>query len=111
MQIYCNTGIVFKLKVLRAIKNLKKTDMRCTKSIELYKRLSKKSAFYKMWLLWKKDVKWDDKTRKERLICVWFSLSLFFLGVAGTSFLLLPAVINFIFAIIAMIDNNIDIKE
>ena len=64
-----------------------------------------------MWLLWKKDVKWDDKTRKEKLICVWFSLSLFILGVVGTSFLLVPAVINFIFAIIAMIDNNIDIKE
>lgn len=85
--------------------------MRCIKSIEQLKKLCKKSTIYKVWLLWKKDVKWDDKTRKERLICGWFSISLILLGVTSATFLFFPAIINFIFAIKAIITNNIEIEE
>lgn len=85
--------------------------MRCIKSIEQLKKLCKKSTIYKVWLLWKKDVKWDDKTRKERLICVWFSISLILLGVTSATFLFFPAIINFIFAIKAIVTNNIEIEE
>lgn len=80
-------------------------------SIEHLKKLCKKSTIYKVWLLWKKDVKWDDKTRKERLICGWFSISLILLGVTSATFLFFPAIINFIFAIKAIVTNNIEIEE
>lgn len=89
----------------------KKKSMRCIKSIEQLKKLCKKSSIYKVWLLWKKDVKWDDKTRKERYICGWFSMSLILLGVTSATFLFFPAIINFIFAIKAIVTNNIDIEE
>lgn len=85
--------------------------MRCIKSIEQLKKLCKKSTIYKVWLLWKKDVKWNDKTRKERYICVWFSMSLILLGVTSATFLFFPAIINFIFAIKAIVTNNIEIEE
>ena len=85
--------------------------MRCIMSIEHLKKLCKKSTIYKVWLLWKKDVKWDDKTRKERLICGWFSISLILLGVTSATFLFFPAIINFIFAIKAIVTNNIEIEE
>lgn len=91
--------------------NKKKKSMRCIKSIEQLKKLCKKSTIYKVWLLWKKDVKWDDKTRKERLICGWFSISLILLGVTSATFLFFPAIINFIFAIKAIVTYNIEIEE
>lgn len=50
----------------------------------------------KMCSIWKESVQWDKMTKKQKLLSVWFSLSLVVLGMSGENLLLLVmAAVNF----------------
>ena len=60
---------------------------------------SMKQTVKELWSLWKKDVRWDEQSTKKKATSVWFGVSLFVLGICGSSVLFtILAVINFVAA-------------
>lgn len=86
-------------------------DMRYTKSNELFIKVLQRTSIYGLWNLWKKDVDWDRKSRKEKSICIWFALSFFLMVALCATPLFLAAIINFCVACISMKNNNINVEE
>lgn len=85
--------------------------MRCTKSNGSSTSVLKRTAIYGLWNLWKQDIRWDRKTRKEKKIIVWFILSFIVMLLTYTSILIIPAVVNFLMANKAMNRNKIEVEE
>lgn len=60
------------------------------------KRTIMKKSLKELWSLWKKDVKWNEQSIKQKAISVWFSLSFCAIAICSESLLwLIPAIINF----------------
>lgn len=58
-----------------------------------------KRTMKELWSLLTKDLKWNERTAKQRAVTVWFGLSFCLLAVCGESLLLaIPAVVNFALA-------------
>lgn len=56
--------------------------------------------FKGMLNLWKKDVSWSSKSRKEKTVCVWFALSFIFILVLSHTWLFFPAFVSFILSLV-----------
>ena len=55
-----------------------------------------KKSLKELWSLWKKDVKWDKQSIKQKTISAWFGFSVCFIAICSESLLwLIPAIINF----------------
>lgn len=85
--------------------------MRCTKSNGSSTSILKRTAIYGLLNLWKQDIGWNRKTRKEKKIIVWFILSFIVMAITFVSILTLPAVVNFLMANNAMNRNKIEVEE
>lgn len=85
--------------------------MRYTKSNWSSTSILKRTAIYGLWKLWKQDIGWDRKTRKEKKIIVWFILSFILMLLTFASILTIPAVVNFLMANKAMNRNEIEVEE
>lgn len=85
--------------------------MRCTKSNGSSTSVLKRTAIYGLWNLWKQDIGWNRKTRKEKKIIVLFILSFIVMLLTYTSILIIPAVVNFLVANNAMGRNKIEEEE
>lgn len=85
--------------------------MRGTKSNGSSTSILKRSAIYGLWNLWKRDVRWSRKTRKEKKIVIWFILSFFLMLFLLPTILSIPAVVNFLMANNAMNRNKIEVEE
>lgn len=85
--------------------------MRCTKSNGASTSILKRTAIYGLWNLWKQDIGWNRKTRKEKKIIVWFILSFIVMALTFASILTFPAVVNFLMANNAMNRNKIEVEE
>lgn len=85
--------------------------MRCTKSHESFIKVLQRTSFYGLWNLWKKDVDWDRKLRKEKNICIWFALSFLLMFALCATPLFLAAIVNFGVAYISMKNYNIKVEE
>lgn len=83
--------------------------MRCTKSKETFIKVLQRTSIYGLWDLWKQDVNWDRKSRKEKNICIWFALSFFLMVALCATPLFLAAIVNFGVAYISMINYNIKV--
>ncbi len=85
--------------------------MRCTKSNGSSTSILKRTAIYGLLNLWKQDIGWNRKTRKEKKIIMWFILSFIVMAITFASILTLPAVVNFLMANNAMNRNKIEVEE
>lgn len=85
--------------------------MKCTKSNGSSTSILKRTAIYGLWNLWKQDIGWNRKTRKEKKIIVWFILSFIVMLLTYTSIFIIPAVVNFLVANNAMGRNKIEVEE
>lgn len=85
--------------------------MRCTKSNGSSTSILKRTAIYGLLNLWKQDIGWNRKTRKEKKIIVWFILSFIVMALTLASILTIPAVVNFLMANNAMNRNKIEVEE
>lgn len=85
--------------------------MRCTKSNGAPTSILKRTAIYGLLNLWKQDIGWNRKTRKEKKIIVWFILSFIVMALTLASILTIPAVVNFLMANNAMNRNKIEVEE
>lgn len=85
--------------------------MRCTKSNGSSTSVLKRTAIYGLWNLWKQDIGWYRKNRKEKKIIVWFILSFIVMLFTFASILTIPAVVNFLMANNAMNRNKIEVEE
>lgn len=85
--------------------------MKCTKSNGSSTSILKRTAIYGLCNLWKQDIGWNRKTRKEKKIIVWFILSFIVMLLTYTSILIIPAVVNFLVANNAMGRNKIEVEE
>lgn len=85
--------------------------MRCTKSNGSSTSILKRTAIYGLWNLWKQDIGWNRKTRKEKKIIAWFILSFIVMVFVFSSFLFIPAFINSLLAYNAMNRNNVEVEE
>lgn len=85
--------------------------MRYTKNNGSSTSVLKRTAIYGLWNLWKQDIGWDRKNRKEKKIIVWFILSFIVMLFTFASILTLLAVVNFLMANKAMNRNKIEVEE
>lgn len=53
-----------------------------------------KKSMKELWLLWKKQVDWDKKTLKQKLIAAWFSLSFPIAAICGGTILAVAGILN-----------------
>lgn len=81
--------------------------MRSTKGNDSFIKVLKRTALYGLWNMWKQDVGWDRKTRKEKNLCIWFSLSLFCMIVLCETPLFLVTIMNFCLSCICLERFNI----
>lgn len=65
--------------------------------------------FNGMFDLWKKDVSWSSKSRKEKIVCVWFALSFIFMLVLSHTLLFFPAVVSFVLSLVKV--TKIKVEE
>lgn len=85
--------------------------MKCTKCNESFIKVLQRTSIYSLWNLWKKDVDWDRKSKKQKNICIWFALSFFLMLQLCATPLFLVAVINFCVASISMKNYNVNVEE
>ena len=64
-----------------------------------------------LWQLWKKSVNWEKQSQRQKLICLWFSLSFISLVLCGENFFLaILVLVNFACASRCVV-NNVTIPE
>lgn len=86
-------------------------DIRCTKSNESFMKVLQRTSVYGLWSLWKEDIDWDRKSRKEKNVCIWFATSFCLMLLLCATPLFLVTVINFCVASISMKNYNIKVEE
>lgn len=65
--------------------------------------------FNGMFGLWKKDVSWNSKSRKEKSVCVWFALSFVFMLVLSHTWLFFPAIVSLVLSLVKV--TKIKVEE
>ncbi len=75
---------------------------------------TKSNEFKRNWFgwmldLWKRDVSWSSKSRKEKTVCVWFALSFIFMLVLSHTWLFFPAIVSLVLSLVKV--TKIKVEE
>ena len=65
--------------------------------------------FNGMLNIWKKDVSWSSKSRKEKTVCVWFALSFILMLAFSHTWLFFPAIVSFVLSLVKV--TKIKVEE